>query len=146
MHTDMHTDMHTPYRYTRHAHALAMHMHMPYTRHAHALRTPCMHMHMYMCMCMCLHMCMYMSRVQAEALRAFSEGRANHVDSVSGQLCGTPCQDLVDSAGTAVCASTWREGCGEDEPPPAGFSADANVAKLCSLSCAWYVFQSTPVV
>ena len=26
-------------------------------------------------------------------------------------------QDLVDGAGTAVCASTWREGCGEEAPP-----------------------------
>jgi len=78
---------------------------------------------------------------QAEALLAFSEGKTNQVDLVEGKLCGTPCQDLVDSVGTAVCASTWREGCGEEEPPPAGFGADASVAELCSLSCAWYTFQ-----
>ena len=78
---------------------------------------------------------------QAEALLAFSEGKTNQVDLVEGKLCGTPCQDLVDSVGTAVCASTWREGCGEEAPPPAGFGADASVADLCSLSCAWYTFQ-----
>ena len=78
---------------------------------------------------------------QAEALLAFSEGRVNQVDLVEGKLCGTSCQDLVDGSGTAVCASTWREGCGEEAPPPAGFGADASVAELCSLSCAWYTFQ-----
>jgi hypothetical protein len=77
---------------------------------------------------------------QAEALLAFSEGRVNQVDLVEGKLCGTSCQDLVDGAGTAVCAMTWREGCG-DESPPAGLGADASVAELCSLSCAWYTFQ-----
>ena len=78
---------------------------------------------------------------QAEALLAFSEGRVNQVDLLEGKLCGTSCQDLVDGSGTAVCASTWREGCGEEAPPPAGFGADASVAELCSLSCAWYTFQ-----
>ena len=48
---------------------------------------------------------------------------------------------LATRLGTAVCASTWREGCREEEPPPPGFGADASVAELCSLSCAWYTFQ-----
>ena len=103
---------------------------MHITHHARTMHTPCL----------CRDGCAAY-RVQAEALHAFTEGKTNTVDVVEGQLCGTPCQDLVDSAGTAVCASTWREGCGEDEPPPAGFGPDASVAELCSLSCAWYTFQ-----
>jgi hypothetical protein len=109
-----------------HAHT----MRTPCAHHAHTMRTPCAH-----------HAHTMRTHLQAGALLAFSEGKTNQVDLVEGKLCGTPCQDLVDSAGTAVCASTWREGCGEEAPPPAGFSADASVAELCSLSCAWYTFQ-----
>ena len=53
-------------------------------------------------------------------------------------VCGTPCQDVVDRSGLAVCAVTWEAGCG-DVPPPPGFGADATVAELCRRSCAAYV-------
>jgi hypothetical protein len=55
----------------------------------------------------------------------------------AGELCGTPCRDIVDTSGYTVCAVTWREGCG-DAAAPEGFTADAAVAELCELSCAFY--------
>ena len=74
---------------------------------------------------------------QAEQLRAYAEGMAN----AASELCGTPCQDVIDGSGTAVCSMTWGEGCG-DEPPPSGFSAASTVAELCSLSCAYFSIQA----
>jgi len=57
-------------------------------------------------------------------------------------LCGTPCQDVVDSAGYSVCAITWADGCGE-VPPPAGFTAQTLVAQLCHRACSFYVWART---
>ena len=83
--------------------------------------------------------------LQAEQLAAFvrsgghGEGGAR-ADRVA-DLCGTPCPEVVDASGTAVCAISWRDGCGDDAPPPDGFGADAPVAELCELSCAFYTMQ-----
>ena len=73
---------------------------------------------------------------QAAAVEALVAGDANAVADV----CGTPCQDVVDASGYGVCAITWGQGCG-DVPPPAGFGPENTVAELCRLSCAVYVFQ-----
>lgn len=51
-------------------------------------------------------------------------------------VCGTPCQDVVDAGSITMCAVRWRDGCGE-APPPAGFSAESTVAEVCALSCAY---------
>ena len=71
------------------------------------------------------------------AYEAASAGDANAVADV----CGTPCQDVVDASGTGACAVTWAQGCG-DTPPPDGFSADATVEALCPLACAAYTFRA----
>jgi len=68
---------------------------------------------------------------QAERLELLQSTLANAVDS----LCGTPCQDVVDSASLAVCSITFADGCG-DVPPPAGFAPDTPVADLCAHACA----------
>lgn len=69
---------------------------------------------------------------------------AAKVDSAAASLtnahddvCGTPCQDVVDGSGFVACALTWMEGCG-DAPPPAGFHAKSTVADLCARSCVFY--------
>jgi tetratricopeptide (TPR) repeat protein len=56
------------------------------------------------------------------------------------EVCGTPCQDIIDGAGTAVCASSWFEGCGDAEPP-SGFHGDSTVAEMCPRACAHYLDQ-----
>jgi hypothetical protein len=58
----------------------------------------------------------------------------------AGELCGTPCREVVDTSGSTVCAVTWVEGC-EDAAPPEGFAPEATVAELCELSCAFYSLQ-----
>ena len=63
-------------------------------------------------------------------------GTKNAVDD----LCGTPCQEVVDTSGVwSVCAITWSDGCGE-ETPPDGFSAESTVASLCGHACAFYSY------
>lgn len=52
-------------------------------------------------------------------------------------LCGTPCQDVVDGSGYTVCGITWEDGCGELPPPP-GFTAQSTVAQLCARACGFY--------
>ena len=59
-------------------------------------------------------------------------------DAVS-DLCGTPCQDVVDGSGYQVCAISWADGCG-DLPPPAGFSSQSRVAELCGSACRFYTW------
>jgi len=54
-------------------------------------------------------------------------------------LCGTPCQNVIDGAGYTVCAITWADGCGE-LPPPQGFTAQSTVAELCRKACAFYAW------
>ena len=71
----------------------------------------------------------------AEALAAKQEAMENAV----GELCGTPCQEVVDTSGVAACAATWVQGCGE-EPPPAGFTPASTVAELCAHACAFHLF------
>ena len=39
-------------------------------------------------------------------------------------LCGTPCQEAIDSGSVSMCTVTWADGCG-DATPPAGFTAQA---------------------
>eukprot|EP00310_Coccolithus_braarudii_P020182 CAMPEP_0183347078 /NCGR_PEP_ID=MMETSP0164_2-20130417/12016_1 /TAXON_ID=221442 /ORGANISM="Coccolithus pelagicus ssp braarudi, Strain PLY182g" /LENGTH=93 /DNA_ID=CAMNT_0025518459 /DNA_START=33 /DNA_END=314 /DNA_ORIENTATION=+ len=73
-------------------------------------------------------------RAKADAVEAASAGFVNAVDDV----CGTACQDVLDSSGVAACAFTWREGCGE-LPPPQGFTPSSSVAELCASSCAVYL-------
>ena len=72
-----------------------------------------------------------------------AEAAAGFVNAVDG-VCGTPCQDVVDGSGVAVCAVTWAEGCGE-APPPASFSAESTVAELCQSSCAYHLVGATLV-
>ena len=74
-----------------------------------------------------------MSRTAAE-VALFTLGLSNAVDD----LCGTPCQDVVDGSGVwQVCGISWSDGCGE-ETPPDGFTAASKVSELCALSCAFY--------
>lgn len=55
----------------------------------------------------------------------------------AGDLCGTPCREVVDTSGYTICAVTWMEGCG-DAAAPEGFTPESTVAELCELSCAFY--------
>jgi hypothetical protein len=71
---------------------------------------------------------------KAEAVEKATAGDVN----AAGDVCGTPCQDVVDASGTAACAVTWATGCGEAPPPP-GFTGESTVAELCRRSCAVYV-------
>ena len=71
---------------------------------------------------------------KAEAVEAATAGDVNAV----GDVCGTPCQDVIDASGYAACAVTWAVGCGEVPPPP-GFTPESTVAELCRSSCAVYV-------
>jgi len=73
---------------------------------------------------------------RAEALEAMA---AEMVDA-AGELCGTPCQDVVDTSGVSVCGITWADGCG-DATPPDGFKPESTVAELCSKACAFYAMQ-----
>ena len=78
-------------------------------------------------------------RAGAEQLAEVAASFVNAVDDV----CGTPCQDIVDGSGTAVCAVTWAEGCG-DVPPPPGFSGESTVGQLCKSSCAVTLMGAMP--
>jgi len=80
------------------------------------------------------------SLVEMEVKAAQVEAAAKAAPNAVADLCGTPCQDVVDGSGTAACAVTWAEGCG-DAPPPSGFGAHSTVAELCSASCAFYRMQ-----
>lgn len=70
-------------------------------------------------------------RTNAEQLAALQAGLRDVPD-----LCGTPCQDVVDSGSVAMCEVTWADGCG-DAAPPAGFSAASTVGQLCAHACAY---------
>ena len=74
---------------------------------------------------------------RAEELSSYAHGLTDQV----GELCGTPCQDVVDTSGYTVCAITWSDGCG-DAPPPEGFEASSTVAQMCAKSCAFYSFAT----
>jgi len=71
-------------------------------------------------------------RANADALAAAQDGVRNGVADV----CGTPCQEVVDGGSVAMCAVTWADGCG-DAPPPDGFSAASTVDELCAHTCAY---------
>ena len=73
-------------------------------------------------------------RKGAEELEEAAAGLEDSVDD----LCGSPCQDVVDSAGYRVCAITWADGCGE-AAPPTGFTASSAVWQLCERACAYYL-------
>ena len=75
-------------------------------------------------------------RTRAAALEAAAASTSNAVS----ELCGTKCQDVVDTSGFNVCGITWADGCG-DAPPPDGFSVESRVADLCGHACAFYVFS-----
>lgn len=70
--------------------------------------------------------------VNAERLAQSQARLANAVDDI----CGTPCQDVVDQGSISMCDLTWQDGCG-DVPPPEGFAASATVAQLCAHTCAY---------
>jgi len=74
------------------------------------------------------------SQKLAEASADFSNAVAD--------VCGTPCQDIVDTNSYNICAVTWGDGCG-DAPPPAGFDATSTVADLCRKSCAAFVLGAS---
>jgi len=74
----------------------------------------------------------------AEAVEATTAGVVNVVDDV----CGTPCQQVVDDSGIGVCAVSWVDGCG-DVPPPVGFGPQSIVAELCAQTCALYAYQQS---
>jgi len=78
-------------------------------------------------------------RSTAAKVEAYSVGMSNALT----ELCGTPCQDVIDASGISVCAISWADGCG-DAPPPDGFSAQSTVAELCGLSCAFYLYSQRP--
>jgi len=64
------------------------------------------------------------------------ESATADVQNAVADVCGTPCQEIVDSNGAnAMCMISWADGCG-DVPPPHGFSADSRVYELCGRSCA----------
>lgn len=66
--------------------------------------------------------------------------RNRAAEDAVAEVCGTPCQDIIDSVGTAICASSWTEGCGDAEPP-SGFHGGSTVAELCPRACAYYLDQ-----
>ena len=70
-----------------------------------------------------------------QAIERLTAGVRNAVTDV----CGTPCQDIIDGSGIGACAVTWGMGCGEDTPAPLGFGAQSIVAELCAAACAAYV-------
>eukprot|EP00965_Chrysotila_dentata_P065122 2158520-Pleurochrysis_carterae.AAC.1 len=76
----------------------------------------------------------------ARALEAVQASLSNAVDD----LCGTPCQDVVDASSVAACAIRWVDGCG-DVTPPDGFTSESTVAELCPHACAFYLMKSGTV-
>ena len=76
-----------------------------------------------------------------ERATALEEKSKDWVDA-AGELCGTPCQDVVDTSGYRVCSITWADGCG-DATPPDGFTPASTVAELCSKSCSFYTLERT---
>ena len=78
-------------------------------------------------------------RARADAIEAAVEGAEDGAGADG--VCGTSCRDVIDASGVAVCAVTWAQGCGEDAPPPAGFTAESTVAELCRRTCAVFVVQ-----
>ena len=73
---------------------------------------------------------------QMGALASRLENVQASVSNAVDDLCGTPCQDLVDSASIAICDVTFADGCG-DADPPAGFLAESRVSELCAHACAY---------
>ena len=73
--------------------------------------------------------------MNAEAVEVALGGAEDAV----ADLCGTPCQKVIDGAGYTVCAIMWADGCGEI-PPPQGFTAQSTVAELCRKTCAFYAW------
>jgi predicted Zn-dependent protease len=49
------------------------------------------------------------AKTLAEASAAF--------DDAAGDVCGTPCQEVVDTNTYKICSVTWAEGCGDAVPP-----------------------------
>jgi len=80
------------------------------------------------------------------------ESHAAQVEAMEGsnsenavmELCGTPCQAVIDGSGINICGITWADGCGDVQPPP-GFSATSTVAELCAQSCMVYRASRHPV-
>ena len=76
----------------------------------------------------------------AAAVQAYVEAGA--VSNAVAEMCGTPCQDIIDTSGVwNVCGITWADGCGDAEPP-AGFTPTSRVSELCGLSCAYYLYTA----
>jgi len=73
---------------------------------------------------------------KATQMQAAQRSLSNGVDN----LCGTPCQEVIDNSGSHVCGISWADGCG-DAPPPEGFGAESIVAELCAHACAFYLVQ-----
>jgi len=71
-----------------------------------------------------------------------ASAQASKEDAVA-DLCGTPCQEIVDGSGISVCAITWANGCGK-APPPGGFHSGTTVAELCSRACLAYLVDKQP--
>jgi len=70
-------------------------------------------------------------RANAARLEAAQAGLEDIPD-----LCGSPCQGIVDSMSVSMCDVTWRDGCG-DAAPPVGFNESSTVAELCAHACAY---------
>jgi len=81
------------------------------------------------------------SLVEMESKAALVEALAAAHPNAVAELCGTPCQDVVDAAGVTVCGITWADGCGEGVAPPEGFNAASTVVELCSSACAFHTLQ-----
>ncbi|KAL1529053.1 hypothetical protein AB1Y20_000016 [Prymnesium parvum] len=60
---------------------------------------------------------------------------ASGAEDAVAEVCGAGCQQLLDAHGLRICAVSWRDGCG-DEPPPPGFTPESTVAQLCARACA----------
>jgi len=69
---------------------------------------------------------------QAAALASVQASTTNALPDI----CGTPCQDVVDYNSLAMCELTWEAGCG-DAPPPSHFSKESTLQELCGYSCAY---------
>ena len=77
------------------------------------------------------------SLVEMERRAAELEELQSGLTNAAGELCGTPCQDVVDTSGFSVCGITWSDGCG-DAAPPEGFTPESKVGELCAHACALY--------
>jgi len=71
-------------------------------------------------------------RANAKKLQVYQSTLTNAVDDI----CGTPCEQIVDSMSITMCDVTWEDGCGE-AAPPTGFTPMSRVHELCALTCAY---------